>query len=862
MENIEEFLKWYEDVYRRFDKASDGKVKLAEYQARRIWEFVKNGTRRILYADITGAGKTLYSLIDKVLLDERLGKRTKALIVAPEQAINTAWSDDISEYCQKLGLPRQTVYHIENPSDLNNLSEAVKGYDFVALNYSKLGGKIPKKKSNTKIDRYLKKVLEVLTQFDTIILDEAHNLKNKSAFRTKAFRQIVEQSSDKNYILLSATPIPNRLEDVGILLYLLEPETYGRFLKMPFDYNFDKNAIVKVKAAGKWYRIGREHLRELFSLPELDYQEHKINIEEGKDIDGVRYIDKYFKCWSEIGRVGQKLPTLRKLLIQSKLDALEKMVDDVLSKENAQVLVFTYLKTDILDELHTRFSKRYSDRVAKIDGSTKANIRTEIAKDFREGRYQILLNTTQTMGEGIPLVTYGRPCHIILLEPPVAPGHLDQIIGRVYRIGQEAPVHIHEIIAEAPELLERMRRAVKSGELAKKYKGLIMNASWEPGMVDNDFKKIRVDYKQKLLDQKIYPGLELIGAQLEDLTEEEKIEHEVETPEEAAKANMLTSIPRYRKYAGSRNFLQPVKNTHTLYGYGSEASIAADNFIFAFGIDSYEKYLDSRNKIEKRIKEIIGKTKSHKEFVDTFEKYGEKEQEMMFVAERAIGLFLGYLYYEGSVANRWNDYIARLIEGAEKSEGRGFEMIADLGSGPACLARALKRPVTNVDAMLIQLYEGRYRCELQGINGTYVHTTMQDLSSMQSGSFDWANASHSLMYNAQTRVDGNYKREIEDTLIEVNRILKQGGYFSILLPYQHGQGEQYAQTLKGALEMYGFDPFLVQPIKNKSNKAYLILSKKIKDIDDYCLEEGKLDVWPHDMEIKKLVGGYGRELFY
>src|SRR5690606_7054540 len=62
--------------------------------------------------------------------------------------------------------------------------------------------------------------------FDMVVFDEAHHLRNPDTAQHKTARQIIELSDYK--LMLSATPINLRSEDLRSILRLVEPDLFDR----------------------------------------------------------------------------------------------------------------------------------------------------------------------------------------------------------------------------------------------------------------------------------------------------------------------------------------------------------------------------------------------------------------------------------------------------------------------------------------------------------------------------------------------------------------------------------------------------------------------------------------------------------
>jgi len=100
------------------------------------------------------------------------------------------------------------------------------------------------------------------------------------------------------------------------------------------------------------------------------------------------------------------------------------------------------------------------DRVAVLHGGLSRDHRRTAPQDFPSGRCRILL-ATDAAGEGLNL--HHRCRFVVNLELPWNPVRLEQRIGRVDRIGQQAAVHAFHLIAQGtgePRILARLRTRV------------------------------------------------------------------------------------------------------------------------------------------------------------------------------------------------------------------------------------------------------------------------------------------------------------------------------------------------------------------------------------------------------------------
>lgn len=171
--------------------------------------------KRILIADGMGMGKSASPIMAK----ELLGIGT-ALVVAPKNVIDT-WrgylSDQRSDRGEQIGYFKEgcapRVLVLEDMDDL--MRADVSAYDYVLVSQEKLN------------ERYIEG-LEAI-DFGMLVVDEIHKLKNltegKRASNLLRLAQKIE-GEDKYLVLLSGTPVPNKVSDLAMILKLLYPEKF------------------------------------------------------------------------------------------------------------------------------------------------------------------------------------------------------------------------------------------------------------------------------------------------------------------------------------------------------------------------------------------------------------------------------------------------------------------------------------------------------------------------------------------------------------------------------------------------------------------------------------------------------------
>nr|OQO20523.1 hypothetical protein B0A51_13211 [Rachicladosporium sp. CCFEE 5018] len=107
-----------------------------------------------------------------------------------------------------------------------------------------------------------------------------------------------------------------------------------------------------------------------------------------------------------------------------------------------QLLLFSH-KIPTLDYLEKLFAAG-NIKCARIDGNVATAKRSDILKDFSEGKCSLLLISTKAGSQGLNIQCANR---VILFDFSFNPSWEEQAIGRAYRLGQTKPVYVYRFIA-------------------------------------------------------------------------------------------------------------------------------------------------------------------------------------------------------------------------------------------------------------------------------------------------------------------------------------------------------------------------------------------------------------------------------
>jgi SNF2 family DNA or RNA helicase len=306
--------------------------------------------------------------------------------------------------------------------------------------------------------------------YDLIIIDEAHKLKNN---KTKNY-EFVQSLKKKFCLLLTATPIQNRIEEIFNLVSLLKPghlgnettfyEKYRRDSRSLHDDEHLKELVNKVMIRNRradtgieWTKRHVETIPIELTTPERELYDAIINLRsEGDWVQASAFSIMTLQREACSSREAV-FYTLKNMLqkrenpsqafeeqiqyIITKVEAIQqnskaKKALELIQKVNDKVIIFTeYRATQLYLQW---FLKQHGISSVPFRGGFKRGKKDWMRELFQKNM-QVLI-ATEAGGEGINLQFCN---HIINFDLPWNPMRLEQRIGRIHRLGQEKDVMIY-----------------------------------------------------------------------------------------------------------------------------------------------------------------------------------------------------------------------------------------------------------------------------------------------------------------------------------------------------------------------------------------------------------------------------------
>ena len=316
--------------------------------------------------------------------------------------------------------------------------------------------------------------------YDLVIVDEAHHLKNRSSVTWK----FVNDLQKRFILMLTATPVENRLEELYNLITILKPgqlktpQEFRRQFVVKGDPHSPKNrgllrellADVMIRHSRGQVNVKlpprRAHTIRLTLSPAEQSLYQNVSsfvrrvLQEGRD-KGARKLTLGV-LQREIGSSAMAVTqTLHKMADQpawkahqtelraltakaaaitdwAKADALLKILQ---TAGQDRVLIFTHFQAT-LEALAERLTAAGIDFIPYHGGLTIQQKDEAIRRFEEEGR---VLLSTEAAGEGRNL----QFCHIMVnFDLPWNPQRIEQRVGRIHRVGQTKQVEIFNLSAQ------------------------------------------------------------------------------------------------------------------------------------------------------------------------------------------------------------------------------------------------------------------------------------------------------------------------------------------------------------------------------------------------------------------------------
>lgn len=498
------------------------KTKLYPYQREGALFAVNAG--RCLIGDDMGLGKTIQALAAAELM-AKLFNIQKVLIVSPT-SLKHQWKTEIEKFTDRSVQVIEGLNHLRRQFYRNESFYKLINYELVFRDIDMIKGWAP----------------------DLIILDEAQRIKN---WKTRT-AQYVKQLNSTFAIVLTGTPIENRIEELHSIMEFIDRRHFGPLYRFVHNHRIvDEGGKVigyqnlqSIRDSLKNVMMRRKKEEVLKQLPErIDKnffvpmtKEQRAIHDENYDIV-AKLVAKWrrykFLCEADQRRLQIALNYMRmaadntylvdkKTIHGPKIEELEIILKEIIIEGGEKAVIFSqWLR---MTELVEHVLKRNGIGYVHLNGNIPSKQRAGLMSQFMENPECKVFLSTDAGGVGLNLQSGST---VINMDIPWNPAVLEQRIGRVHRLGQQKTVRVINFVTVS-SIEERML------DLLKFKKSLFA------GTLDSDGENVVMIGESQL--KKFMQSVETLTDNLEkvDSALERQDQRETELDEEAADIKELT----------------------------------------------------------------------------------------------------------------------------------------------------------------------------------------------------------------------------------------------------------------------------------------------------------------------------------
>ncbi len=415
-----------------------------------------NGMGGIL-ADDMGLGKTLQA----IMYITTLPSEGQSLIVCPTSLMYN-WKDEVENFTSEVSC--EIV--CGTPEERKHILQKTKA-QILITSYPLL---------RRDIRYYTERV------FETVIIDEAQNIKNGSSINA----QSVKQLSAKTRFALTGTPIENSLSEIWSIFDFVMPGYLLTHPKFVAEYekpimNKDEEKLKQLNMRINPFILRRMKKDVLSELPDKTEEKILVDLTDKQKKLYAAYLEHYKgelhleeeeenPLMHNRIRILSALMRLRQICCHpktfvenyegdsSKLELLNELI--VKARESGhRMLIFSQF-TSMLSIIKGELDRQQIPYFC-IEGETKIADRTRYVKEFNEGTNDVFLISLKAGGTGLNLVGADTVIHV---DPWWNPAVEDQATDRAYRIGQTKNVHVIKLLARGT-IEEKIYRLKKKKQL-------------------------------------------------------------------------------------------------------------------------------------------------------------------------------------------------------------------------------------------------------------------------------------------------------------------------------------------------------------------------------------------------------------
>lgn len=384
-----------------------------------------------ILGDEMGLGKTLQIITIMGLMKERK-INSHFLVICPISLLEN-WRREISRFFPSLNI--NIHYGNQRTGDYRELFK----FDVNIMSYS-----------CTISDAGLL----TMTEWDLLVIDEAQNIKNPNAKRTKAVKKI----NCSVPIAVTGTPFENHMTDVWSIIDFIMPGFLGNLYQFEQTFQDNIESAIKLEKLITPLLLRRRVADVAKDLPKrVDipqpiimsdeeaclYEDSRMTEEPHDELKSMQLakIQKLrtfctHPCVYDVDYINKD-----PISISTKYLRLCEILEEIFEFRE-KVVIFTSFKR-MIELMHKDIHERFNVYTNFIDGSIDAYDRQKIVDNFYyiDGPGALILNP-KAAGSGLNITCANHAIHYNLEWNPAVE---DQASARIFRRGQEKTVFVHRL---------------------------------------------------------------------------------------------------------------------------------------------------------------------------------------------------------------------------------------------------------------------------------------------------------------------------------------------------------------------------------------------------------------------------------
>ena len=407
------------------------------------------GSRRFILADDMGLGKTTATIIAALETGAK-----KILIICPA-SLKINWQREIENYSDR------TVYIAEGKKFSTESDFVIVNYD-ILKNFHDM-----KDKSKSLLNQ---------SEFELVILDEAHMISNPQAQRTKIINHYVRNI--KRAWLLTGTPMTSRPMNYYNLLNIIESPVAQNWMAYAirycqgYQFTAGNRKVWNVTGASNLEelrdRTSKQILRRLkedvLDLPDkiISPVYLRLKSKEYEELMGDYYdwFDNKKDESSSLTVQFSKLMKVRKVIANEKTKQTIEFAENII-EQGKKVIIFTNF-TDTLQTIYQHFGKQ----AVYLDGSCSKPHRQHAVDEFQDNeKIKVFVGNLKAAGVGLTLTAAEV---VIMNDLSFVPAEHAQAEDRAYRYGQKSnvlvyyPLYENTIEGAIYDILNRKKEIIRT----------------------------------------------------------------------------------------------------------------------------------------------------------------------------------------------------------------------------------------------------------------------------------------------------------------------------------------------------------------------------------------------------------------